>query len=225
MKTLFWLAFRLLVMPQILNYLSDKWEIIFSNVDIFAGILTCCILISFSISKWYYSGIIDSLKETNSTLKETGNTLKESNNTVSERLKAKDEEIFQLKEKINNSNECKTIEAPKNKTIKELSNKEIASITNNLVKQIQNFIQEWEDYNKKNNPTETDKAMLLMNEYFSKYLDNTIILKRELSSRIYPDKTELIEGYYIGASEKDKIFVVCKDLTELAKKVNTKDEN
>jgi hypothetical protein len=205
-------------MPQAFNFLIEKWDFVSKAPDIIIGIILFCGFICYIIvDKLYklrYEGTIEQLKETN-------NSLKESNNTLTERLKSKDEEINQLKSKVDNT-KAKGVEKPKAKTIKEFSNKEIAGITINIVKEIQQSIQQWENYNEKNNPTKTEKQMLLMNEYFSKYLDNTIALKREISARIYPETTEIIEGFYIGANEKDSILIVCNDLITLANKINIK---
>ncbi|WP_413176524.1 hypothetical protein [Anabaena azotica] len=221
MKILFWLVFWFFFMPQANNFFIENWDYIANNPSVTFGIFFFCLLISTTFCYFVFKREIDTLNER---LKAKDDDLKRKDDDITRLekiLKGKDDEIHQLKNRTDNT-QTKVTETPKSKTIKELSNKEIAGITINIVKEIQQSIQQWENYNEKNNPTETEKQMLLMNEYFSKYLDNTIALKREISARIYPDTTEIIEGFYIGASKKDLILTVCNDLINLANKVNTK---
>lgn len=58
-----------------------------------------------------------------------------------------------------------------------------------------------------------------MEGFSSKYLGKTLTLKRELSFRIYPDKTELSEDDYKQANNIFKIQDVCQDLLDLVEKL------
>jgi hypothetical protein len=205
---------------QILSYLSGKWNIVIVNWDIF---ITIILLISFtvwSILQWNYRERILTYQERITTRDEEISNLKNKlsdesienlrqvNNNLNRNLENKDKEIIELKEKLN-----KFIDWKENKAIKIMSNKELAEEAINLVTRIQDCI---ENSDKSAFYGEYIAKLILAEEYERKYLNWAIGVKREISLRILPKKTEVSEEDYITTYERDKILIICEDLMGLA---------
>jgi len=83
----------------------------------------------------------------------------------------------------------------------------------NLVTRIQDCI---ENSDKSAFYGEYIAKLRLAEEYERKYLNWAIGVKREISLRILPKKTEVSEEDYITTYERDKILIICEDLMGLA---------
>lgn len=231
MKTLFWLVFWFFLMPQANDFFVKHWDYITGDPAIAVGIFLFSLSISTTFCYFLFQEKFNTL----------GERLKAKDDDITrlEKLsKSKDEEIIKLKEN-NKILENKKLESKHQKYEENIINptgKELAFLntykensveTLNTIKAATILVEEIKSFVSsklfgKHQYSIEEIDFVVKDGFRDTYLSKALTIKRELTAKINPDKTEISEEDYKNVNGVEAANAVGIDLLELIKKVMDK---